>query len=77
LSPEFDAVATIWSLVSCTVWSEDIASIGYGVTGVLGALCGGALSDLYGLSSVYACSIATALLACVSAWQCKRQHAKH
>ncbi|WP_353132089.1 MFS transporter [Limnohabitans sp.] len=53
------------------------ASIGYGVTGVLGALCGAALSDVYGLSSVYACSIATALLACVCAWQCKRQHAQH
>jgi len=53
------------------------ASIGYGVPGVLGALCGAALSDAYGLSSVYACSIATALLACLCAWQCKRQHAKH
>lgn len=53
------------------------ASIGYGVPGVLGALCGGALSDAYGLSSVYACSIATALLACLCAWQCKRQHATH
>ena len=52
------------------------ASIGYGVPGVLGALVGGALSDAYGLSSVYACSIVTAVLACVCAWQCKRQHAK-
>jgi PPP family 3-phenylpropionic acid transporter len=53
------------------------ASIGYGVPGVLGALCGGALSDVYGLSSVYACSIATAVLASVCAWQCKQHHAKH
>ena len=53
------------------------ASIGYGVPGVLGALGGGALSDALGLSSVYAVSIATAVLACVCAWQCMRQHAKH
>jgi PPP family 3-phenylpropionic acid transporter len=53
------------------------ASIGYGVPGVLGALGGGALSDAYGLSSVYAWSIATAVMACVCAWECKRQHAKH
>jgi len=53
------------------------ASIGYGVPGVLGALGGGALSDALGLSSVYAVSIATAALACVCAWQCMRQHAKH
>jgi PPP family 3-phenylpropionic acid transporter len=52
------------------------ASIGYGVPGVLGALGGGALSDALGLSSVYAVSIATAVLACVCAWQCMRQHAK-
>jgi PPP family 3-phenylpropionic acid transporter len=52
------------------------ASIGYGVPGVLGALGGGALSDVLGLSSVYAVSIATAVLACVCAWQCTRQHAK-
>jgi PPP family 3-phenylpropionic acid transporter len=53
------------------------ASIGYGVPGVLGALGGGALSDALGLSSVYAVSIATAALACLCAWQCMRQHAKH
>ena len=53
------------------------ASIGYGVPGVLGALGGGALSDALGLSSVYAVSIATTALACVCAWQCMRQHAKH
>jgi PPP family 3-phenylpropionic acid transporter len=52
------------------------ASIGYGVPGVLGALGGGALSDAFGLSSVYAGSIVTALLACVCAWQCARQHTK-
>jgi MFS transporter, PPP family, 3-phenylpropionic acid transporter len=53
------------------------ASIGYGVPGVLGALVGGTLSDAYGLSSVYAVSIAIAVLACVCAWQSMRQHAKH
>nr|WP_315262729.1 MFS transporter [uncultured Limnohabitans sp.] len=53
------------------------ASIGYGVPGVLGALGGGALSDALGLSAVYAVSIATAVLACVCAWQCMQQHAKH
>ena len=53
------------------------ASIGYGVPGVLGALAGGTLSDALGLSSVYAVSIVTAVLACVCAWQCKQQHAKH
>jgi PPP family 3-phenylpropionic acid transporter len=52
------------------------ASIGYGVPGVLGALGGGALSDAWGLSSVYALSIATAMIACLCAWQCKRHHAK-
>jgi PPP family 3-phenylpropionic acid transporter len=53
------------------------ASIGYGVPGVLGALGGGALSDAFGLSSVYEASIATAMLSCGCAWQCMRQHAKH
>jgi PPP family 3-phenylpropionic acid transporter len=52
------------------------ASIGYGVPGVLGALGGGALSDAFGLSSVYAVSIGTAVLACVCAWQCTRQNTK-
>ncbi|MGI9152016.1 MAG: MFS transporter [Limnohabitans sp.] len=50
------------------------ASIGYGVPGVLGALAGGALSDAYGLSSVYAVSIVTALLACGCARQCMRKN---
>ncbi len=50
------------------------ASIGYGVPGVLGALGGAALSDAWGLSSVYALSIATALLACICAWQRMRAH---
>ncbi len=45
------------------------ASIGYGVPGVLGALGGGALSDAWGLSSVYAISIATACTACFCAWR--------
>ena len=53
------------------------ASIGYGVPGVLGALGGGALSDAFGLSSVYAWSIVTAVMACLCAWQCTRQHAKN
>jgi PPP family 3-phenylpropionic acid transporter len=52
------------------------ASIGYGVPGVLGALGGGALSDAVGLSSVYAVSIASAVLACVCARQCMRLHAE-
>jgi len=52
------------------------ASIGYGVPGVLGALGGGALSDAFGLSFVYAISIGTAALACVCAWQCAREHHK-
>jgi PPP family 3-phenylpropionic acid transporter len=50
------------------------ASIGYGVPGVLGALGGGALSDALGLSSVYALSIVTAVIACVCAWQSVRAH---
>mgnify|MGYP000243357649 CR=1 FL=1 len=50
------------------------ASIGYGVPGVLGALAGGALSDVYGLTSVYGVSIVTALLACGCARQCMRKN---
>jgi len=53
------------------------ASIGYGVPGVLGALGGGALSDAFGLSTVYAWSIATAMMACACAWQCTRHHSKN
>jgi MFS transporter, PPP family, 3-phenylpropionic acid transporter len=45
------------------------ASIGYGVPGVLGALVGGALSDVWGLQSVYSVSAGVAVLACVCAWQ--------
>jgi PPP family 3-phenylpropionic acid transporter len=48
------------------------ASIGYGVPGVLGALGGGALSDVFGLSSVYAWSILTAVIACGCAWRSAR-----
>jgi PPP family 3-phenylpropionic acid transporter len=43
------------------------ASIGYGIPGVLGALGGAALSDVYGLSSVYAFSAFTSAVACVCA----------
>ena len=50
------------------------ASIGYGAPGVLGALGGGALSEAYGLSSVYVCSIVTACIACGCAWQNTRAH---
>ena len=50
------------------------ASIGYGVPGVLGALGGGALSDAWGLSAVYAVSMGTAGVACVCAWQFKRSN---
>jgi PPP family 3-phenylpropionic acid transporter len=50
------------------------ASIGYGVPGVLGALAGGALSDAYGLTTVYGVSIVTALLACGCARQCMRKN---
>jgi hypothetical protein len=34
------------------------------------------LSDAFGLSSVYAWSILTALMACGCAWQSVRQHKK-
>ena len=50
------------------------ASIGYGVPGVLGALGGGALSDAWGLSAVYALSVGTACVACWCAWQFKRSN---
>ncbi|PIT80455.1 MFS transporter [Limnohabitans sp. JirII-31] len=50
------------------------ASIGYGVPGVLGALGGGALSDAWGLSSVYVLSVGTACVACWCAWQFKRSN---
>ena len=50
------------------------ASLGYGVPGVLGALGGGALSDVLGLSAVYAVSVGTACVACLCAWQFKRSN---
>jgi PPP family 3-phenylpropionic acid transporter len=43
------------------------ASIGYGIPGVLGSLGGAALSDVYGLTSVYAFSALTSAVACVCA----------
>ena len=52
------------------------ASIGYGLTGVLGALCGGALSDAFGLSAVYGLSMVTSALACGCAWRCVRLNAR-
>jgi PPP family 3-phenylpropionic acid transporter len=48
------------------------ASIGYGLTGVLGAVAGGALSDALGLSWVYGVSIMTSVVACWCAWRCMR-----
>jgi PPP family 3-phenylpropionic acid transporter len=50
------------------------ASIGYGVTGVLGALGGGALSDAWGLSMVYTVSVGISCVACLCAWQFKRSN---
>jgi PPP family 3-phenylpropionic acid transporter len=50
------------------------ASIGYGVPGVLGALGGGALSDAWGLSTVYAVSVGISCVACLCAWQFKRSN---
>ncbi len=50
------------------------ASIGYGVTGVLGALGGGALSDAWGLSTVYTVSVGSACVACLCAWRFKRSN---
>jgi PPP family 3-phenylpropionic acid transporter len=46
------------------------ASLGYGVPGVLGALSGGAISEVWGLSAVYECSVATACLSALCAWRC-------
>jgi PPP family 3-phenylpropionic acid transporter len=43
------------------------ASLGYGLPGVLGAFVGGQISQDWGLQSVYAVSIGTALLACACA----------
>ena len=40
------------------------ASLGYGLPGVLGAFLGGQISQAWGLQSVYAVSIGTAMLAC-------------
>jgi PPP family 3-phenylpropionic acid transporter len=48
------------------------SSIGYGVPGVLGAMGGGALSDAFGLSTVYGVSMAMSVLACGCAWRCVR-----
>jgi len=50
------------------------ASIGYGVPGVLGALGGGALSEAWGLTTVYAASMGLACVACLCAWQFKRSN---
>ena len=50
------------------------ASIGYGVPGVLGALGGGALSEAWGLTTVYAASMGLSCVACLCAWQFKRSN---
>ena len=67
----------------CTAWlSEHLpgrlrgrgqalyASLGYGVPGVLGALAGGAISEVWGLSAVYECALATASVSALCAWRC-------
>ena len=46
------------------------AALGYGVSGVVGALGGAAISERWGLSTVYVGSAATALLSAVCAWRC-------
>lgn len=47
--------------------------VGYGLTGVIGGLAGGALSSTLGLASVYWASVATSLVACACAWQVWRR----
>ena len=43
--------------------------IGYGIPGVIGAVCGGWLSEQLGLASVYWLSLLISLLASLTAWQ--------
>jgi len=52
------------------------ASLGYGLPGVLGAFVGGQISQAWGLQSVYAVSIGTALLACACAAMLVRHDAR-
>ena len=46
--------------------------IGYGIPGVIGAVCGGWLSEHWGLDAVYRASLLISLLACLMAWQLGR-----
>jgi PPP family 3-phenylpropionic acid transporter len=45
------------------------ATLGYGLTGVLGGLAGGLLSARFGLASVFWASLLSSLAATVCAWQ--------
>lgn len=48
--------------------------IAYGLTGVLGGVVGGFMSERWGLVSVFQASVVTALLAVLSGWQVWRHH---
>ena len=52
------------------------ASLGYGIPGVLGALAGGAISEVWGLSAVYECAVATSCLSAWCAWRCGLSRAR-
>jgi len=52
------------------------ASLGYGIPGVLGALVGGAISEVWGLSAVYECAVATSCLSAWCAWRCGLSRAR-
>ena len=45
------------------------ASVGYGIPGVLGAVVGAAISETWGLSTVYALCVAMALLSALCVWR--------
>ena len=73
----------------CTAWLSEhfpgrlrgrgqalYASLGYGIPGVLGALAGGAISEVWGLSAVYECAVATAGLSAWCAWRCGLSRAR-
>lgn len=48
--------------------------LGYGLTGVLGALGGGAISQAWGMEAVFQCAAVSALLGLLCAWQFGRVH---
>lgn len=43
--------------------------IGYGLSGLLGSLAGGAIGSQWGLAAVFWCAAASSLLACVCTWR--------